>query len=194
MLVCILGGIGTAGVPAGSLAGRRADPRHDRGAARGHRPGARRRPFPRHVPDDAERRRRPRRRAGHLSGRAGRNCTGGDATGCLMADTDVSVLAFGREMIHDEARALDALADALGDEFRARGGDDPRHARQTDRLRAGQVGAYRPQDRRDLRVDRDHRDLPPSCRGNPRRPRHRRGGRRRPAHFAERRKRPSWRR
>jgi arabinose-5-phosphate isomerase len=34
-----------------------------------------------------------------------------------MTDAGVSVLAFGREMIHDEARALDALADALGDHF-----------------------------------------------------------------------------
>ena len=34
-----------------------------------------------------------------------------------MTDTDVSVLAFGREMIHDEARALNALAEALGDNF-----------------------------------------------------------------------------
>ena len=53
-----------------------------------------------------------------------------------MANTDVSVLAFGREMIHDEARALDALADALGDDFERAVATDPRPCRQTDRLRA----------------------------------------------------------
>ena len=63
MLVCILGGIGTAGVPAGSLpvvalilamVGRR--------------------PVPRHVPDHLERRRRSRRGPGHLRGGAGGQC------------------------------------------------------------------------------------------------------------------------
>src|SRR6478672_8007477 len=36
-----------------------------------------------------------------------------------MADTDQpkSVLEFGRAILHDEARALDALADGLGDDF-----------------------------------------------------------------------------
>ena len=67
MLVCILGGIGTAGVPAGSLpvvalilamVGIR---------PAGDRAGARRRPLPRHVPHDAQRGRRPRRGAGDLA-------------------------------------------------------------------------------------------------------------------------------
>src|SRR4051812_14048287 len=36
-----------------------------------------------------------------------------------MADTDQpkSVLEFGRAILHDEARALDALADGLGEDF-----------------------------------------------------------------------------
>src|SRR5436309_8532604 len=36
-----------------------------------------------------------------------------------MADTDrqTDVLQFGREILHDEARALDALADSLGEPF-----------------------------------------------------------------------------
>ena len=62
MLVCILGGIGTAGVPAGSLPvialilGMVGVPPD------GDRAGARRRPLPRHVPDDAQRDGRPRDR------------------------------------------------------------------------------------------------------------------------------------
>ena len=34
-----------------------------------------------------------------------------------VPDDEAGILAFGREMIHDEARALDALAGALGDNF-----------------------------------------------------------------------------
>ena len=50
--------------------------------------------------------------------------------------------------------------------------------------KSGHVGA---QDRRDLRLDRDHRDLPAPRRSDPRRPRHGRQGRRRDPHLAERR-------
>ena len=70
MLVCILGGIGTAGVPAGSLPVVALDPGDGGHPARGDRAGARRRPLPRHVPNDAQRRRRPGRGAGDLGRRA----------------------------------------------------------------------------------------------------------------------------
>src|SRR3954469_21055028 len=36
-----------------------------------------------------------------------------------MADNATRVLEFGREVLHDEARALDALADSLGGPFEA---------------------------------------------------------------------------
>ncbi|HEV2043225.1 MAG TPA: KpsF/GutQ family sugar-phosphate isomerase [Sphingomicrobium sp.] len=36
-----------------------------------------------------------------------------------LPDADASILEFGRTMVHDEARALDALADSLGAEFEA---------------------------------------------------------------------------
>jgi len=36
-----------------------------------------------------------------------------------LPDADDSILEFGRTMVHDEARALDALAGTLGDEFEA---------------------------------------------------------------------------
>ena len=36
------------------------------------------------------------------------------------SDKAVGVTAFGREILHDEARALDALADSLGDNFETR--------------------------------------------------------------------------
>ena len=102
-----------------------------------------------------------------------------------MAEDDAC--QFGRAILHDEARALDALADSLGDAVRAGDRADPRMQRQADRQRARQVGPCRAQDRRDLRLDRDHRDLPPPRRSDPRRPRHGRQGRRRDADFAERR-------
>src|SRR3982750_575879 len=35
----------------------------------------------------------------------------------MAADSDTGVLQFGREILHDEARALDALADSLGEPF-----------------------------------------------------------------------------
>ena len=35
----------------------------------------------------------------------------------MAADSDTGVLQFGREILHDEARALDALADSLGESF-----------------------------------------------------------------------------
>ena len=35
----------------------------------------------------------------------------------MNPDADVSVLQFGRDVLHDEARALDALAESLGDDF-----------------------------------------------------------------------------
>jgi arabinose-5-phosphate isomerase len=35
----------------------------------------------------------------------------------MNADTDTPVLEFGRRILHDEARALDSLADSLGEEF-----------------------------------------------------------------------------
>ena len=34
-----------------------------------------------------------------------------------LPEADASVREFGRQMVHDEARALDALADSLGEEF-----------------------------------------------------------------------------
>src|SRR5215213_5389580 len=35
----------------------------------------------------------------------------------MASDSDTNVLHFGREVLHDEARALDALADSLGAQF-----------------------------------------------------------------------------
>ena len=67
LLICILAGIGTAGVPAGSLPVDRADPRIGRRAARGDRADPRRRPLARHVPDHAQRHRRPRHRDARLA-------------------------------------------------------------------------------------------------------------------------------
>ena len=64
VFICILGGIGTAGVPAGSIPVVDHDPRPGRRPRRGHRHHPRRRPLPRHVPHHAQRDRRPRRRRG----------------------------------------------------------------------------------------------------------------------------------
>src|SRR3954470_21142481 len=40
----------------------------------------------------------------------------------MAADSDTDVLQFGREILHDEARALDALADSLDGPFEKGGG------------------------------------------------------------------------
>ena len=54
VFICILGGIGTAGVPGGIDPGRGDDPRARRHSAGRDRHDPRRRPLPRHVPHDAE--------------------------------------------------------------------------------------------------------------------------------------------
>jgi hypothetical protein len=62
VFICILGGIGTAGVPAGSIpvVAMRDDPRDDRRSTRRDRHHPRRRPRARHVPHHRQRHRRPR--------------------------------------------------------------------------------------------------------------------------------------
>ena len=60
VFICILGGIGTAGVPAGSLPVVAMILGHGRHPGRGDRHDPRRRPLARHVPHHAQRDRRPR--------------------------------------------------------------------------------------------------------------------------------------
>ena len=87
MLICILGGIGTAGVPAGSLPvvalilGMVGVP------PAGNRAGARRRSISRYVPDNAQCYGRPRAGDGHFGlGAQKRGCTGGRRSTIIDAD------------------------------------------------------------------------------------------------------------